>query len=86
MSHPSLSFISNPELGDAMALGYTSRMILTGLAIGVLVGLVVGAIGAYLGLPVGVRGGLTGALVVVGLQYMRKKMQRDQSPEAGGQI
>lgn len=65
-----------------MALGYTSRMILTGLAIGVVVGLVVGAIGAWLGLPVGVRGGLTGALVVLGLQYMRKKMKRDLGSEA----
>jgi hypothetical protein len=65
-----------------LALSYTTRMILTGLAIGILAGLVVGALGAYLGLPVGVRGGLTGALVVVGLQYMRKKMNQGQTPEA----
>lgn len=68
-----------------MALGYTPRMILTGLAIGVGVGLVMGAIGAYLGLPVAVRGGLTGALVVVGLQYMRKKMNAGQSSEVRDQ-
>lgn len=66
-----------------MALSYTQRMVLTGLAIGVVVGLVVGAVGAYLGLPAGVRGGLTGALVVVGLQVMRKKM--GQSSEARSQ-
>jgi hypothetical protein len=68
-----------------MAISSTQRMILTGLAIGVVVGLVVGALGAYLGLPAGVRGGLTGALVVVGLQVMRKKMNRGQSSEVRGQ-
>ena len=68
-----------------MALSNTQRMVLTGLAIGVVVGLVVGAVGAYLGLPAGVRGGLTGALVVVGLQVMRKKMNQGPRPEARGQ-
>ena len=65
-----------------MALSSMQRMVLTGVAIGVVVGLVVGAIGAYLGLPAAVRGGLTGALVVVGLQVMRKKMNQGQSREA----
>ena len=68
-----------------MALTKTQQMILTGLAIGVVVGLVVGALGAYLGLPAGVRGGLTGALVVVGLQVMRKKMNTGQRSEVTGQ-
>ena len=69
-----------------MALSYTQRMILTGLAIGVVVGLVVGAIGAYLGLPGSVRGGITGALVVVGLQVMRKKMKEDPRSGAADRI
>ena len=67
-----------------MALTNTQRMVLSGLAIGVVIGLVVGALGAYLGLPAGVRGGLTDALVVVGLQMMRKKMGAGQSPETRG--
>ena len=69
-----------------MALSNTQRMILTGIAIGVVVGLVVGALGAYLGLPAGVRGGLTGALIVVGFQVMRKKMNDGQTSGAGDRI
>ena len=69
-----------------MALTNTQRMVLSGLAIGVVIGLVVGALGAYLGLPAGVRGGLTGALVVVGLQVMRKKMSVGPGSGAGDRI
>lgn len=69
-----------------MTLSYTQRMVLTGLAIGVVVGLVVGAVGAYLGLPATVRGGLTGALVVAGLQVMRKKMNAGQRSEVEDRI
>ena len=68
-----------------MALSNTQQMVLTGVGIGIVAGLVVGAIGAYFGLPAGVRGGLTGALVVVGMQVLRKKMNQGQRPEARGQ-
>ena len=68
-----------------MALSNTQRMVLAGVAIGVVVGLAVGAVGAYLGLPATVRGGLTGALVVVGLRMMRKNVNQGQRPAARGQ-
>ena len=62
--------------GTAMALSKNQQMILSGLGIGVVVGVIIGALGAYLGLPAGVRGALTGVFVVVGLSYMRKRMNR----------
>ena len=65
-----------------MALSYTQRMILTGIAVGVITGVVIGGLGALLGLPMGIRGGLTGALVVVGLMYMRKKAAQGSTSEA----
>lgn len=68
-----------------MALSSTQRMILTGIGVGIVVGLVVGGLGAYLGLSAGVRGGLTGAVVVIALQYMRRRMRQSSSSEIGDQ-
>ena len=63
-----------------MATSNMQRQILTGIAFGIIAGVVIGGVGAYLNLPMGVRGGLIGALVVVGMQYMRKK--QNNSSEA----
>lgn len=65
-----------------MALSKMQRTIVTAIGVGVVVGIVVGGIGAYLGLSAGVRGGLTGAFTVVALQFMWRRMKRDQNPEA----
>ena len=56
-----------------MALSSKQQMILGTIGVGIITGVVVGGIGGYFGLPAGVQGALTGGLVVVGLQYMRKK-------------
>jgi len=64
-----------------VTLSYTQRMILMGIGIGVITGVVIGGLGALLGVPMGIRGGLTGAIVVVGLQYMRKKARQDSTSE-----
>ena len=66
-----------------MALSPMQRMVLTAIGVGIVVGVVIGALGAYLGLSAGVRGGITGALIVVLFQYMRRKMNQGQRPEAG---
>ena len=69
-----------------MALTSTQRLVFAAIGVGVVVGLVVGGLGALLGLPAGVRGGLTGGFTVVALQFLRKKMNQGQRPEARGQI
>ena len=65
-----------------MTLSDTQRMILMGIGIGIITGVVIGGLGALLGVPMGIRGGLTGAIVVVGLQYMRKRSRQDSTSEA----
>jgi hypothetical protein len=59
-----------------MATSNVQRQILTGIAFGIVAGVVIGLVGAYFNLPMGVRGGLIGALVVVGMQYMRKQQNK----------
>jgi hypothetical protein len=68
-----------------MALTYTQRMVLTGIAVGVVIGVVVGGLGAYLGLSAGVRGGLTGAITVFALGYLSRQMRRSPSTEVRDQ-
>ena len=56
-----------------MALSGKQQMILGSIGVGIIAGVVIGGIGGFFGLPAAVQGALTGGLVVVGLQYMRKK-------------
>ena len=56
-----------------MALSSKQQMILGTIGVGIITGVVIGGIGGYFGLPAGVQGALTGGLVVVGVQYMRKR-------------
>ena len=56
-----------------MALSSKQQMILGTIGVGIIAGVVIGGIGGYFGLPAGVQGALTGGLVVVGVQYMRKR-------------
>ena len=65
-----------------MALSSKQQIILGSIGVGIITGVVIGAIGGFFGLPAGIQGALTGGLVVVGLQYMRK---RGMVPEAEGQ-
>ena len=66
-----------------MALSNKQQMILGSIGVGIITGVVIGGIGGYFGLPAGVQGAITGGLVVVGLNYMRKKgmMSEAESPK-----